>query len=1022
MNSHLHLKGDHLLFFFLRKVYQSIILLLLLGRVVLAQDTPTSVSGKVINSSGDPIVGASIIERGTTNGQVTNGQGAFTLKVSGENAVLNVSSIGYSSKDVPINGKSFIEVILQASQTALDQVVVVGYGTQKKVSLTGAVSQVQGENLEIKTTKNVQQALQGKIAGLTILDEGAAPGKRNIYMRIRGVTTLSGNNKPLIIVDGIEQRIFDLNPNDIESISVLKDASSTAIYGSRAANGVILVTTKNAKSGKLAVSYHGSYSIQRTNNNPEHMGLEDYMRLQNVAWTNSTGSPIYTEEYIQKYVNATDRLKYPLPNVWYDVVISPAPQVENSFSISGGNEFIKSRLSVRYRDQQGIIANSESKVSEVRLNNDFKLSPKVNISTGVNYRYSNNLAPINEYLVFGKMLQTSQWTVPKYPDGTYGISSDGHNPLMYSEIAGISNTRNQYIIGNIKGDWEILHGLKFTTQLGAVIDRVIGKDYSNRYKVRDYYNPEIITKSVPKNSLTETRNINRQFTINNLLNYSNVFEDHYLNVLIGYSQIEYIGNNLSAYRENFYNNDIQSISAGVDDATKDNSGNEYNWGLRSYFSRVNYSYKGKYLVEVNARYDGSSRFLGDNKYSFFPSFSVGWRISEEQFWNRLGDYINEFKLRGSWGKTGNQAVELYSGLPTLDNTIYILNGTPVKAYVQRQMANQELTWETTTQTNFGLDARFFSNRMSLSVDYYNKVTKDILLELPVPSALGLDPPPQNAGRVDNEGWEFMVGLHNHFGKIGFDANINFSINHNEVIDLAGTGPYINSFANETRWITGVGYPIRGFWGYKTDGLFQTKEEIENYPTLFSGTAPGDVKYVDLNEDGRINGEDMTYLGPTFPIYTFGGSMHFTYKNFGVDLLFQGTAGQKTRLGGALIEMGIWGGFTSDVITDNYWTPENRDARFPRPLKYDLRNFHFSDRGVLDGSYFRLKNVRLSYQIPSSLTEKVHIKQVQVYVSATNLLTFAELKEWGVDPETNDGTRTEAYPQTSYTTVGVSIDF
>src|SRR5690606_32939805 len=429
---------------------------------------------------------------------------------------------------------------------------------QRKVSMTSAVSEIKGDDLSKRTVQNIQQSLQGKIAGLTILDQGAAPGKTNMVMRIRGITTL-GANEPLVIVDGIEQRLHDINPADIESVSVLKDASSTAIYGSRAANGVILITTKRAKPGKLSVAYSGYYALQRTNNNPVHMGLEEYMRLQNIAWTNSSGAPIFSEEYIQEYINATDRLKYPLPNTWYDAVLKVAPQVNHSLSISGGTETIKSRLSIRYQDQDGIIPNSEAKIGEIRLNTDYQASSKILVSTDINYRYSDILSPINENAVFNNMLQTSQWTVPKYPDGTYGISSDGKNPLMEAEAAGTARTAEDFVTGIVKADWEIVKGLKLTTQWGARITMTSSRNLRNKLEVRDYWDPTTVTLSRPLNELTEIRNSNREVTINNLLNYSLQLSQHDINVLVGYSQIENNGNNLSAYRQNFYNNQIQSI-------------------------------------------------------------------------------------------------------------------------------------------------------------------------------------------------------------------------------------------------------------------------------------------------------------------------------------------------------------------------------------------------------------------------------------------------------------------------------
>ncbi|GAB2566596.1 SusC/RagA family TonB-linked outer membrane protein [Spirosoma areae] len=979
------------------------------------------VRGEVKDVNGEPLPGVNITLKGTFNGTTTDALGKYAIKAP-EDGELVFTYIGFVNQVIAINRRSVINVKMEAETKALGEVVVVGYATQKKVSVTGAVSQIKGTDLVKRTTSNVQQALQGQVSGVTIIDQGAGPGKSNMVMRVRGITTL-GNNDALVIVDGIEQRIADINPDDIETVSVLKDAASTAIYGSRAANGVILITTKRAKSEKVSVSYSGYYAIQKSANNPVHMGLEAYMRLQNIAYNNSFGAPIYSEATIQEYINATDRLKYPLPNTWFDAVLSPAPQLYHSLAVAGGSEKVKARLSLRYQDQDGIIANSGSKISEIRLNTDYTISPKISIATDINYRFSNTLSPINENAVFTRMLQTSQWTVPKYPDGTYGISSDGHNPLLYAEAAGTSRLKNDLLTGNIKADWTIVKGLKFSTQIAASITSITGKNYTNSYEVLDYYNPKIIRKAVPINSLLETRNSSREITMNNLLTYSLMAHSHSFNILTGYSQIENVTNNLSAFRQGFYNNSIQSIGVGTNDGTKSNDGNEATWGLRSYFSRLNYAYKEKYLIEANARYDGSSRFVGNNRYSFFPSFSAGWRISEEPIWRSIGvdKVINELKFRGSWGKTGNQAVGLYTGLVTLNPSTYSFGGTPVQGYQQQTLANKDISWETTTQANLGLDAQLLNNRLSISIDYYHKKTNDILLLLPVPGTLGLNPTYQNAGRMDNKGWEFLIESRNNFGKFGLNGNLIFNINNNKVIDLAGTGPYITG-GLEDKNIVGEGYPYGAYWGYKTDGLFQTQDQVNSYPNFRPGTAPGDVKVVDLNGDGKITPNDMTYLGLTFPKYTFGSSLNLTYKGFALNLLFQGIAGSKTRLGGAIFQMGVWGGFTHELITNNYWTPEHPDARFPRPVKFDTRNDDMFDRSLVSAAYLRLKNVQLLYKIPSLITSKLRIKGMSVYVATTNLLTFASFNEWNLDPETPPGTRAERYPQTSVSTVGTNIQF
>jgi TonB-linked SusC/RagA family outer membrane protein len=911
-------------------------------------------------------------------------------------------------------------LVVIAPRKELQQHVVTGRVTDAATGepLPGASVVIQGTTIGTTTgiDGDARQLLQGQLAGLTIIDKGGRPGAESITMNIRGITTL-GSTSPLVIVDGIEQGLSDLNPHDIETITVLKDASSTAIYGSRAANGVILITTKRPKEGLVKVSYQGYFGLQRSNNNPVHMGLEDYMRMQNIAYTNSTGSPIYSEEYINEYVSATDRINYPLPNVWFDEMLRMGPQHSHTLSVAGGTENIKSYFSLRHMDQEGIIANYNSGLTEVRLNTDLKISEKLKVYSNFSYRQREREQPREAFNATYTMLQSSQWTVPVYPDGTYGISSDGHNPLMYAEQSGLDKISNSQLTGSLNIEYEILEGLTFQSQLAARINNGSNSNYGNKYLVRDYFNPEIIRKNVPRNYLTEGRNYGQEITINNLLGYSKIISNHSTNVLLGYSQISNESNFVNAYRQDFYNNEIRALNAGANDATKNNNHNVTTWGLRSYFGRLNYSYKNKYLLEGNARFDGSSRFYGDNKYSFFPSFSAGWRVSQEDFWSNLMDKINEFKFRGSYGKTGNQAIGLYSYFETLDLGSYVFGNVRADAYRQTTLANRDIQWETTTQANFGLDVQAYNNRITFSADYYKKRTDGILLTLPVPGTLGLSPSVQNAGIIDNKGWEFIVGTRNRFGDFGINVTAHLNINENVVVDLAGTGPYIQG-DSEIRTITGEGYPFRGFWGYKTDGLFQTQEEVDSYPTIQAGGAPGDVKYLDLNNDGIISGEDMTFLGGSFfPKYSFGSNLNLTYKRFSLNMLFQGTAGTKRYIGGAIMQMGIWGGFTHEIFTDNYWTPENPDARFPRPEKFTVRNTQLSDRSIQDGSYLRLKNAQLMYQIPYG-----RLESMSIYISGTNLLTFSRLNEWNVDPESDNRDPEFGFPSTSIYSIGVNINF
>ncbi len=981
------------------------------------------ITGTVTDEFGETLPGVSVTVSGTTRGTSTAAEGSYSILVSrGEE--LGFSFVGMEPVKVIVEDQTTIDVTMDYIIEALEDVIVVGYGVQKKVSLTGSVDQIGGDELVKGMPNTIDQALQGKAVGLTVLDQGGGPGRANTVIRVRGLTTIGGN-EPLVLVDGIEQRYSDINPNDIESISVLKDASSTAIYGSRAANGVILITTKRAKEGEISVNYNFAYGLQKSTNSPESIELEDYFKMQTIAYDNVGLTPKFDEQEIEEYLDGVrnDRLTYPLLSDWFNIVLHTAPVVNHSLVVSGGKDELKGRFSLRHKNQDGIIPNANAKITEVRVNTDFNFSPSMTFTSDLYYQHKDYVAPVMEGWVLHTLLHRSLFTVPKYPDGTYGLSSQGDNPLMWAEIGGLSKRLDNSFFGNIKGEWNILENLSLTSQFAARMmnDRI--KDYNNAFEIRDYYDPTKVLKTRPINRLNEELTNEMEYTLNVLLNYSINIMDHDLQALLGYSQIENNGNNLFAYRQGFYNNEVQSIDQGTDDGTKDNGGSQYAWGLRSYFGRLNYSFKDKYLFELNSRYDGSSRFTGKNKYSFFPSFSIGWRLSEEKFWTSLEDLISEFKVRGSWGQTGNQAVALYSYFSTLDLVDYSFSGIPVQGYVQEKLSNEDITWETTTQADVGVDAVFLNEKITLTADFYKKRTEGILLVLPIPEVLGLEPAPQNAGIVENTGFEMSLGVrhYNYVRDFNINANVFFTINNNEVVDLAGTGPYITGTGKNPQYITGVGYPINSFWGYKTDGLWQESDDIENSTTLYPNTKPGDVKYVDVNEDGMITPDDEIYLGNTFPKYTFGSNINIGYKNFSLAIFMQGAADVHTRPIGSFVEMGNMEAFIPSYFADNYWTPENPDAEFPRPTKYDLRNCQNIDRWVIDASYLRVKNIQLMYQMPEKFLNKFSIKEMNIYISGTNLFTLSKLTKWNMDPELLRG-YLDYYPQVSLYTIGANVSF
>jgi TonB-linked SusC/RagA family outer membrane protein len=985
---------------------------------------PSIVKGFVTDADGKGLQSVSVLINGTKQGVTTdiNGQFVINAKVGDQ---LVFSYVGYINQTVTIQKEgAIINIKLAASKTDLNDVVVVGYGVQKKVSMTSAVSQIKSEEITRRPVSNLQQALQGQAPGLTVLDRGGEPGRTTATMRIRGITTFSGNSSanssPLIIIDGVEQTFFNLNPEDVETVSVLKDASSTAIYGSRAANGVILVTTKRGKTGQVKVSYNGFYASQRSMNSPEMMEGEAFMRYEQLACLNA-GIAIptrYTDANILAWVNATDREKYPLPNTWFQTVLKPAPQFSHNFSFSGGNEFSKTRISFRTTGQGGIAPNHEASIRELRVNNDLKISNKLKLSTDLNYRYNYSSKPYSTD-VFNRFLHGTLWAVPKYADGTYGLSPQNSNPLMLAEMSGYDKISTNYLYSTAKLDYEIIKDLTFTAQISGVFNYQEQKSFQNAYSNTDKNTGGVF--SVANNTLNENRTRYYELTSNYLLNYHKSINKHDFKTLLGYSEIYNNGNSVSAYRERFYNNDIQSLGQGASDATRNNGGSDYEYGLKSAFARINYSFDEKYLLEVNGRYDGSSRFASENQYSFFPSFSGAWRMTKESFFEKMHLPFNELKLRGSWGKTGNQTVPLYSYYSSLTQGSYTFNGAAATTFSATSLADRTITWETNTQTDIGIEGELLKNKLSFSVDYYKKTTEGILLALPLPTVIGFTSSNQNAGTIENKGWEFMLGYKNADHKVHYAFTGNFAISENKVLDLKGSGPFISGSDIDPRYIVAVGLPFNAHWGYKTAGYFQTAAEISSYPTILTGTKPGDVKYVDLNNDGKINADDMTMIGNPFPKFTFGLNSEVSYKSFALNFFLQGAAQVDTRLSGALSEIGIFEGFATKLVTNNYWTPTNTNAYFPLPRKSDGRNVNTSDRMILDGSYLRLKNLQLTYNVPASICKKLSINGVKIYTSATNLLTFSKLNEWGLDPEIESG-RGTYYPQTRTITFGANINF
>jgi TonB-linked SusC/RagA family outer membrane protein len=672
-------------------------------------------------------------------------------------------------------------------------------------------------------------------------------------------------------------------------------------------------------------------------------------------------------------------------------------------------------------NQEGVLPNYNFDISEFRSRNEFKVSKKLTLNSNINIRLTERKGPYNEWESYNRMWQNSQWGVPQYKDGSYGLSVDSYSPLINAKERGLSNTKKAYIMGIFKGEFQLFNWLAINAQYSTQQNFSNRKSFENKYDFTDKLYPERRTFNTI-NRMTDRRDYSVEDQIDLQLVFNKKINKHILSGIAGYSEIHYEGDNLEGYRQNFYNNELQTISMGANDATRNATGNYSEWGLRSYFARVNYDYDSRYLFEANVRYDGSSRFAKGHQYGLFPSFSAGWRISSEKFWESLKETVSELKLRGSWGEVGNQQVGLYSFMKTYNLNNYIFNEELATGYRIVDLAREDISWETTRQLNFGLDGYLFDSKVNVSLDYYKKRTEDILLRAPIPTIMGLNPTNTNAGIVENRGWEFLAGTRQTFGDFNVELTFNVNYNKNEVISLAGTGPHISAFGNsDYRTITTEGKPINSFYGFATDGFFQTQEEVDNYAKWDNSVGPGDIKYVDQNNDGELTPEDYIIFGNEMPDWTFSSNMSVSWKNLRLDLFWQGVTGSDKLMTGAILEHGIWGGFTHKVWSD-YWTPENPNAKYPRPTKYTMKNAQISDFSMLNGSYLRLKNIRLSYDIPKNICEKIRIGGINVYVSATNLLTFSALNKYNIDPEMIERGQESSFPQTSVTTIGLNVNF
>lgn len=984
------------------------------------------VTGIVTDANGDPIIGANVIEKGTTNGIISDLDGKFTINVN-PGAVLQVSYIGYITREIIVKDQSFLTVKLSEDTQALNEVVVVGYGIQRKVTTTGAVTKLEGEDLNKMTVVNVTKALQGLSPGITIVDRGGAPGSDDPEIYLRGVGT-TGNANPLVLVDGIEMSLSQIPSAEIENISVLKDAASASIYGSRAAHGVILVTTKRGKEGKVKLSYDGSVGFQDRAVKAEQVSAREYMTMVNEALINAGGSSKYSEEDILATENGSDPYKHSFTN-WPNEVYKSNYITQHTLNLTGGSEVGRYLVSFDYLDQPGLTENTEYKRYSYRVNTDLNIGKMLKVSSDVTYRHIDRLWPEGLEDAQYNAWSMQPTTPNKYENGDYVLDKQNRSVMSYTDLNVVGEDRYNLdaVYGQVKADFEPIKDLIFTGMVS------INGNWDRRkihYKNHKYYNEagELITQRNNPNSVKDERNNDYQMTMRFLANYKKrLGDDHDLSFLYGMEQISYRKYYSMAQRKDLISDELPDISLGSA-GSQFAEGKPTKWGINSYFGRINYGFKDKYLFEANIRADGSSRFAKGHKWGVFPSFSAAWRISEEAFMKNLG-FVDNLKLRASWGQTGNERIDAFMYLPQYniskdDESPIVMNGSLVSAVYQKKMANPDVTWETVEQTNIGLDFSILNNSIYGELDWYTKDTKDILLALGIPKFIGLDAPEQNAGVVRNSGVEAMIGFRKTFGDVSFNTSVNLAYNKNEWIDRGGDDKNIDGYK-----IQHIGSALNSFYIYQADGLIANEKELEEYkakyksdPRGMSDLHAGDVKLVDTNGDGTIDPDDRQIFTSNIPKFTYGWNIGADYKGFDLSLLFQGSSGANRMMYGEWIEGPSYEAFTGVHFRDR-WTEDNQNgnASMPRLEAANNRNASTYNSFFLQKvNYLRLKNVQLGYTFPTNIIDKLRITKLRLYVSGSNLFTVSSMDK-GLDPE-DKSDRLKTFPPLRIINFGVNIIF
>jgi TonB-linked SusC/RagA family outer membrane protein len=995
----------------------------------------TGVSGKITDNSGEPLPGVNVTIKATATGVVSDVDGKYSIIAPDAGTILVFSYIGYETMEIRVEARTTINVTLKESSLGLDEVVVIGYGSIRKSDLTGSVSSVKTAEIQQTPMVSIDQGLVGRASGVQVIQTSGMPGA-TASIRVRGSSSLQGGNEPLYVIDGFPvysgegfgntggksslSGLSTVNPSDIESMEILKDAAATAIYGARAANGVVLITTKSGKKGRDIISFESNFGFSNVSKKIEVLNAREYATLVNEAYTNDDMNPYYDEAALAAIGSGTD---------WQDEVFRSGFAQNYQLTFSGGDEKTQYAISGNYYDQTGILIASDFKRYSTRLNFDRHISGNFTVGTHLSASHIINNSVATETggergVVTGALKMNPIQTI--YSDKETGIYTQVNTPgtLVPNPVATAKeqkyNNNASRLLGDLYVLWEPVRGLKLKSSLGADV----------MYNKANLYTPSTIYQAngMAKGEISVRKTIN--WLNENTLTWDKTFAGgHSLNALGGFTVQRNNAEMVYASSSNFVNDVMQENNLGAGSVYNKPESEATQWSLLSWLARVNYSHKSRYLLSANARVDGSSRFGANNKYGFFPSASAGWRVSEEAFMEPVKDILPNLKLRGSYGFTGNTEIGVYESLATLGSNSWIIGNQLVSGFFPNKIPNPDLRWERTGQLDVGLDVGLFNNRLRLTADYYRKTTTDLLYSVAIPAVSGYQTMLKNIGSLENAGYELSIESDNLSGTFRWNTAFNISFNRNKVLELGGED-YKEMDESDGHLKTGsvrrliVGRPVGIFYGYRFDGIFQNEEETKQQTASASPIGVGLRRYKDLNGDGKVDAaNDREILGDANPDFFGGLANNFAYKGFELNIFLQYSYGNEIFNYNAVELETPTGGQNAYKELLNRWTPTNPSNTYPKATTN--RNVLISDRFIEDGSYLKLKTLSLSYGFPQIKSK--HIEGLCLYITGQNVLTLTNYR--GYDPEVSyrgastleSGEDFGGYPQSRTWMVGIKFD-